>query len=129
MQLFHILDFPTLSYTTFTRVFLCSGTEWGEPGVTTCIKEHQPLLGTTYLGDLPPALGVLKNVLAKIRGVPVHFLDVTNLSLLRKDGHPSIYGLDGRLDCSHWCLAGVPDTWNVILYNMLVKEQPPARLS
>ncbi|CAM8906381.1 unnamed protein product [Rhodiola kirilowii] len=99
-----------------------NGSEWGEPRVTSCQKEQQPLLSTTYPGGLPPALGLLRNVLAKIKRVPVHFLDVTNLSLLRKDGHPSVYGLDGRLDCSHWCLAGVPDTWNIILYNMLVGE-------
>ncbi|RXI02904.1 hypothetical protein DVH24_002982 [Malus domestica] len=39
---------------------------------------------------------------------PVTLLDITNLSLLRKDGHPSIYGLGGRtgMDCSH-CLIGV----------------------
>lgn len=53
---------------------------------------------------------------------PVVLLDVTNLSLLRKDGHPSMYGLGGPtgMDCSHWCLAGVPDTWNEILYNLIL---------
>ncbi|KAL2496535.1 Non-specific serine/threonine protein kinase [Forsythia ovata] len=37
----------------------------------------------------------------------VGLLDVTQLSQMRKDGHPSIYGIDGQKgnDCSHWCLA------------------------
>lgn len=52
---------------------------------------------------------------------PVTLLDITTLSQLRKDGHPSTYGTDGKKgnDCSHWCLAGVPDTWNEILYAIL----------
>jgi len=78
------------------------------------------LIGSTYPGGLPPAVGVLKSVLSTIKK-PVTLLDITTLSLLRKDGHPSIYGLFGSkgMDCSHWCLSGVPDTWNQILYNLI----------
>jgi hypothetical protein len=25
-------------------------------------------------------------------------------------------------DCVHWCLPGVPDTWNELLYALLFKE-------
>ncbi|KAM7498584.1 hypothetical protein LguiA_022998 [Lonicera macranthoides] len=96
-----------------------NGTDWREPNVKTCLGQKQPVFGSIYPGGLPPALTVLKKVLSKIEK-PVTLLDVTNLSLLRKDGHPSIYGLGGRtMDCSHWCLAGVPDTWNQIFYNYL----------
>ncbi|KAK6154261.1 hypothetical protein DH2020_008509 [Rehmannia glutinosa] len=72
-------------------------------------------------GGLPPAVSVVKKVLGTMKK-PVQLLDITNLSLLRKDGHPSIYGLGGRtgMDCSHWCLAGVPDTWNQILYSLII---------
>ncbi|CAH9143231.1 unnamed protein product [Cuscuta epithymum] len=98
-----------------------NGTDWNEPGITSCVGQEAPLRGSTYPGGLPPALAVLKRVLRTIEK-PVTLLDVTNLSLLRKDGHPSIYGLGGRtgMDCSHWCLAGVPDTWNEILYNIIL---------
>lgn len=98
-----------------------SGTDWNEPGVKNCLGQKLPLSGSIYPGGLPPALTVLKRVLRTIQK-PVTLLDVTNLSLLRKDGHPSIYGLGGRtgMDCSHWCLAGVPDTWNEILYNIIL---------
>lgn len=95
-----------------------SGTNWNQPGVKTCLGQSQPMSGSIYPGGLPPALTVLKKVLSTIEK-PVTLLDVTNLCLLRKDGHPSIYGLSG-MDCSHWCLAGVPDIWNEILYNYVV---------
>ena len=83
--------------------------------------QKEPLLGSTYPGGLPPSLGVLKNALSKITK-PVTLLDITNLSLLRKDGHPSIYAGQGPkfVDCSHWCLPGAPDAWNELLYAALL---------
>ena len=60
--------------------------------------------------------------------VPVKLLNVTRLTNFRKDGHPSIYGKVNtagtmvpvkRQDCSHWCLPGLPDTWNELLYAAL----------
>ncbi|XP_044506687.1 protein trichome birefringence-like 41 [Mangifera indica] len=98
-----------------------NGTLWNEPSAKSCVGQKEPLLGSTYPGGLPPAVAVLKRALRKINK-PVTLLDITNLSLLRIDGHPSIYGLGGRtgMDCSHWCLEGVPDTWNEILYNLVL---------
>ncbi|KAF2314439.1 hypothetical protein GH714_026387 [Hevea brasiliensis] len=86
-----------------------------------CAGQQEPVTGLRFPGGLLPAVDVLKSVLRKIRK-PVKLLDITLLSLLRKDGHPSIYGLGGptAMDCSHWCLAGVPDTWNEILYNLIL---------
>ncbi|XP_051149259.1 xyloglucan O-acetyltransferase 1 [Andrographis paniculata] len=56
-------------------------------------------------------------------------LDVTELSLLRPDGHPGPYmipfpfknGVSDRVqnDCVHWCLPGPIDTWNEILLQMI----------
>ncbi|KAI4341981.1 hypothetical protein MLD38_026646 [Melastoma candidum] len=51
----------------------------------------------------------------------VHFLNITGLTEYRRDGHPSSHRELGTpenasQDCSHWCLPGVPDTWNEILY-------------
>ncbi|XP_038882233.1 protein trichome birefringence-like 41 [Benincasa hispida] len=98
-----------------------NGTLWGEPRAKSCAGQKEPVAGSVYPGGLPPAVAVLKAALSKIKK-PVQLLDVTELSLLRKDGHPSNYGLGGRigLDCSHWCLAGVPDTWNLIFYNLII---------
>lgn len=61
---------------------------------------------------------------------PVSFQDITTMTALRRDGHPSVYNKfvsqtgkqhlgDYKSDCSHWCLPGVPDTWNEMLSVML----------
>ncbi|KAF8398304.1 hypothetical protein HHK36_017231 [Tetracentron sinense] len=90
------------------------GMEWNEPGVKNCSKEKLPLIGSTYPSGLPPAANVVKEVLSNMLK-PVYLLDVTTLSQLRKDAHPSTYnGLKG-MDCTHWCIAGLPDTWNQLL--------------
>ncbi|XP_054816156.1 protein trichome birefringence-like 41 isoform X2 [Prosopis cineraria] len=98
-----------------------NGSLWNEPSAKSCVRQQNPVPGSTYPGGLPPAVAVLKSVLGKMKN-PVTLLDITTLSLLRKDGHPSIYGLNGPtgLDCSHWCLPGVPDAWNEILYNLIL---------
>ncbi|URE19804.1 hypothetical protein MUK42_11547, partial [Musa troglodytarum] len=59
---------------------------------------------------------------AAVRGTEVKLLDITALSLLRDEGHISRFGIkasQGRHDCLHWCLPGVPDTWNEILYSQI----------
>ncbi|CAL5390971.1 unnamed protein product [Camellia sinensis] len=91
------------------------GTEWNVSNSTTCKGQRQPLSGSLYPGGLPPPVAVVKEVLHSMSS-PVTLLDITTLSQLRKDGHPSIYGIGGNKgnDCSHWCLAGVPDTWNLL---------------
>ena len=64
---------------------------------------------------------VVNKVLSRIKK-PVYLLDVTTLSQYRKDAHPSDYSGEhgGTTDCSHWCLPGLPDTWNQLLYAALV---------
>ncbi|KAJ8445977.1 hypothetical protein Cgig2_001295 [Carnegiea gigantea] len=61
----------------------------------------------------------------------VKYLNITKLSQYRRDAHPSIYrstkfkdglekvNLRALADCSHWCLPGLPDTWNRLLYASL----------
>ncbi|KAL6519221.1 Protein trichome birefringence-like 16 [Orobanche gracilis] len=54
-----------------------------------------------------------------VRGTGVRLLDITALSELRDEGHISLYSIKatpGMQDCLHWCLPGVPDTWNEILF-------------
>ncbi|XP_010273483.1 PREDICTED: protein trichome birefringence-like 38 [Nelumbo nucifera] len=96
------------------------GREWNQPKMS-CNAQTQPVSGSTYPGGSPAPAAVVKNVLGKM-SKPVNLLDITTLSQLRKDGHPSAYGPGGAkgMDCSHWCLAGVPDTWNELLYASLV---------
>ncbi|KAK1422720.1 hypothetical protein QVD17_18006 [Tagetes erecta] len=90
------------------------GKEWGSPSKS-CKGEVQPIAGSTYPAGSPQSLGVLKKVLASVKK-PVYLLDITTLSQLRKDAHPSSYGDGSGVDCSHWCVPGLPDTWNQLLY-------------
>ncbi|KAK6164706.1 hypothetical protein DH2020_001570 [Rehmannia glutinosa] len=61
----------------------------------------------------------------------IELLNVTGMTSQRKDGHSSLYYLgptDGpaplhRQDCSHWCLPGVPDSWNELLYAVFLKRE------
>ncbi|XP_058108644.1 protein trichome birefringence-like 16 isoform X2 [Magnolia sinica] len=57
-------------------------------------------------------------VAGAVKGTAVKLLDITALSQLRDECHISKYSIksaEGVHDCLHWCLPGVPDTWNEIL--------------
>ncbi|KAK3039046.1 hypothetical protein RJ639_028497 [Escallonia herrerae] len=86
-----------------------------------CGGQTEPL--PKYRRGQHPAELVLEKVL-RTMSTPVHLLNVTGLSQLRIDGHPSVYGHGGHgdMDCSHWCLAGVPDTWNQLLYAAIIQN-------
>uniref|UniRef100_A0A7N0UWW2 Trichome birefringence-like N-terminal domain-containing protein n=1 Tax=Kalanchoe fedtschenkoi TaxID=63787 RepID=A0A7N0UWW2_KALFE len=108
-----------------------SGGQWNSGGA--CDSETEPIKNETYLTPYPSKMTVLEKV---IRGMktPVSYLNITRITDFRKDGHPSIYRRQHIpaeeqkaplkfQDCSHWCLPGVPDTWNEILYaQLLVKD-------
>ncbi|WOH08450.1 hypothetical protein DCAR_0727891 [Daucus carota subsp. sativus] len=71
---------------------------------------------------------VLSSQLSKSHGSQLEVLDVSNMTSRRKDGHSSIYYLvphssHSRQDCSHWCLPGVPDSWNELLYALFLKRE------
>ncbi|GAB2291602.1 Protein trichome birefringence-like 16, variant 2 [Dionaea muscipula] len=54
-----------------------------------------------------------------VKGTKVKLLDITALSQLRDEGHISKYSIrpsPGMQDCLHWCLPGIPDTWNEIVF-------------
>jgi hypothetical protein len=61
-------------------------------------------------------------------GTELRVMNVTLMTAQRRDGHPAVYNVDPsarvpvgqRADCSHWCLPGVPDTWNELLYAMIL---------
>ncbi|CAI5466610.1 unnamed protein product [Closterium sp. Yama58-4] len=61
-----------------------------------------------------------------VLGTSVHLLNITHLSAYRGDAHPAIW--DPRSDtpkgqdCLHWCLPGVPDTWNELVYTHIVER-------
>ncbi|XP_073142477.1 protein trichome birefringence-like 11 isoform X2 [Henckelia pumila] len=65
-----------------------------------------------------------------LRMKTIDLLNITGMTCRRKDGHSSLYYLGPnagpaplhRQDCSHWCLPGVPDSWNELLYALFIKR-------
>ncbi|XP_050212164.1 protein trichome birefringence-like 30 [Mercurialis annua] len=112
-------------------------TEWNNPAAINCWNETLPINMSTPLRiDTDSKFFTLAEEVTKSMKVPVHFLNITTLSEYRKDGHMSIYTNQGSklltpeqkahladsADCVHWCLPGVPDTWNELLYAHLVTD-------
>nr|XP_029152429.1 protein ESKIMO 1 [Arachis hypogaea] len=109
--------------------------DWNNPDGTKCAKETTPILNTSS-----PQVGtdrrlfVIANNVTQSMKVPVNFINITTLSEFRKDAHTSIYTIrQGKLltaeqqanpatfaDCIHWCLPGLPDTWNEFLYTRII---------
>lgn len=86
----------------------------------TCTGLTEP---TTVTGEAHPGELVLERVLRTV-SKPVYLLNITSMSQFRQDGHPSVFGAGGHrvLDCTHWCLPGVPDTWNQLLFTALLTQ-------
>lgn len=54
-----------------------------------------------------------------VKGTQVKLLDITAISKLRDEGHISnstFKASTGINDCLHWCLPGIPDMWNELLF-------------
>eukprot|EP00253_Pinus_taeda_P023074 PITA_23074 len=106
-----------------------SSSEWNERNRHRCYNQTEPVQIVGYKPPVPPQVPIVKQVLQKTK-FPVTLLDITGLIGFRKDGHPSVYSPDYNSDqrknpdefgdCSHWCLPGVPDTWNELLYYSLL---------
>lgn len=108
-----------------------SGGQWNSGGQ--CDNETEPIKNEKYLSPYPRKMRVLETVLKGMK-TPVSYLNITRMTDYRKDGHPSVYRKKklseeekrsplSYQDCSHWCLPGVPDAWNELLYaELLIKE-------
>ncbi|CAH8256329.1 unnamed protein product [Arabidopsis lyrata] len=106
------------------------GGPWNSGGQ--CHKETEPIFNTRYLAKYPSKMKALEYILRDTMKTPVIYMNISRLTDFRKDGHPSIYRMVYRTekekreavshqDCSHWCLPGIPDTWNQLLYVSLLK--------
>ncbi|KAG8472997.1 hypothetical protein CXB51_034940 [Gossypium anomalum] len=117
-----------------TRVFFTTispihtrSEEWGKTDGLKCFNETKPVKKLWGSGSDKEMMSVVAGVLKKMK-VAVTVVNITQLSEYRVDAHSSIYTeTGGRLlndeekadpgrhaDCIHWCLPGVPDTWNRI---------------
>lgn len=95
------------------------GIDFGKSTAQGCYKETQPILGSKSPAPPSPGIGIVKSILGQMNN-PAFFLDVSLLTQLRPDAHPQKYGASKTGgDCTHWCLAGIPDTWNLLLYASL----------
>ncbi|GKA15302.1 trichome birefringence-like protein 2 [Tanacetum coccineum] len=102
------------------------GGQWNSGGQ--CHTETEPISNTSHLTKYPSKMRAFDNVMRTMK-TPVVYLNISRLTDYRKDGHPSVYRATYKLkpgehaqDCSHWCLPGVPDTWNELLYASLLKD-------
>ncbi|XP_026387275.1 protein trichome birefringence-like 2 isoform X2 [Papaver somniferum] len=103
------------------------GGQWNSGGH--CHKETKPTFNASNLAQYVKKMEIEESVLQQMKA-PVTYMNISRLTDYRKDGHPSVYGKNYKTDqeraaavqdCSHWCLPGVPDTWNELLYASLLK--------
>lgn len=100
------------------------GGQWNSGGK--CDGEREPIRKERYLGGYPWTMRIVERVIREMK-TPVLYLNITRMTDFRKDGHPSIYRAHSDTpmhhvvqDCSHWCLPGIPDSWNHLLYSILL---------
>lgn len=123
-----------------TRVFFVSmspshqkSIDWGgEPGGN-CYNQTTIIEDPNYWGSdcRKGVMRVIGEVFSKTK-VPIVLLNITQLSSYRRDAHTSIYKKQWHpltaeqvanpasyADCVHWCLPGLQDTWNELLFTKL----------
>uniref|UniRef100_K3Y0Y1 Trichome birefringence-like C-terminal domain-containing protein n=1 Tax=Setaria italica TaxID=4555 RepID=K3Y0Y1_SETIT len=105
------------------------GGDWDSGG--SCNGETEPTFKGAIIDSYPLKMRIVEEAIGRMR-FPVRLLNVTKLTNFRRDGHPSVHGKAGdkkvskrKQDCSHWCLPGVPDAWNELIYASLVLEPNP----
>ncbi|KAI8011570.1 Protein trichome birefringence-like 10 [Camellia lanceoleosa] len=128
-------------YTSKTQVFFRTyspvhfrGGDWRTGG--SCHLETLPELGSSLVPPQTCArysifLDVLSSLSNTSKLETLDILNVTIMSSQRKDGHSSLYYLGPKVgpaplhrqDCSHWCLPGVPNAWNELLYTLFLKRE------
>ncbi|CAO2825691.1 unnamed protein product [Amaranthus hypochondriacus] len=113
--------------------------DWDNPNGIQCALETTPILNTMMPLNVGTDIRLLRlahNVTQSMKRVAVSFLNITTLSEYRKDAHTSVYTIrQGKLlnreqqadpqnfaDCIHWCLPGLPDTWNEFLYAKIISR-------
>lgn len=65
---------------------------------------------------------IISEVITKMK-VPAIVLNVTSMGAVRSDAHIGKWSHPVvSFDCSHWCLPGVPDAWNELLFSYLLTD-------
>ncbi|KAJ4772714.1 Protein trichome birefringence [Rhynchospora pubera] len=112
---------------------------WENPNAIRCAMETLPIRNSTGRIDVGTdwrLFTIAEDVIQSMRQVPVHYINITALSEVRKDAHTSVHTLrKGKVltpeqqadpatyaDCIHWCLPGLPDVWNEFLYAKIMSN-------
>ncbi|KAL2323860.1 hypothetical protein Fmac_022918 [Flemingia macrophylla] len=106
------------------------GGEWNSGGQ--CENETEPTGNVPDLSETPPMMRTIETVIERMK-TPVFYLNITSMTDIRRDAHPSLYRNENMTeetkkymlthqDCSHWCLPGVPDLWNELVYAHLLSR-------
>ncbi|XP_074293305.1 protein trichome birefringence-like 41 [Silene latifolia] len=92
------------------------GADFGKSGDRNCIAEMSPVLGSRSPSPPNPGEEIMKHILSQMKS-PSYFLDISLLTQLRPDAHPKSFvnPQHSGADCLHWCIAGVPDIWNLLM--------------
>lgn len=123
-----------------TRVFFTSmspshhkSVDWGGEPNGNCYNQTTMIQDPLYWGSdsRKTIMQVIGQVFRETK-FPITFLNITQLSSYRKDAHTSIYKKQwspltpeqqanpvSYADCVHWCLPGLQDTWNELLFAKL----------
>ncbi|CAL9081115.1 unnamed protein product [Musa acuminata var. zebrina] len=107
--------------------------DWGDEPGGNCYNQTTMIEDPTYWGSdcRKSVMEVVREVVGGTK-LPITVLNITQLSSYRKDAHTSIYKKQwvpltpqqianpvSYSDCVHWCLPGLQDTWNELLFTEL----------
>ncbi|XP_020246141.1 protein YLS7-like isoform X2 [Asparagus officinalis] len=107
------------------------GGDWDTGG--SCKKVNKPArksVRSGYVNEMyKQQVENFESVVRKVKnGAKLRFMDITDMSGYRNDGHAGIYsGKKARKkkaaeDCVHWCMPGIADSWNEVLFEILKRE-------
>lgn len=104
-----------------TRVFFRTfeGSHWSGQNGHICKVTEKPMMYTSEMEYRSHFSDIIRKVV-KNMSVPVTTMHVTPMGSYRSDAHVGTWSDNPTVpDCSHWCLPGLPDTWNQILFSYL----------
>lgn len=106
---------------TWFNSCICSIPSSGSRQSCKVTREPEPMSRVKGLDHSPISDAIVKVV--KNTSIPVTLLHVTPLGAFRSDAHVGTWSDNPSVpDCSHWCLPGVPDTWNELLFSFLLNK-------
>ncbi|KAL8140750.1 hypothetical protein V2J09_006771 [Rumex salicifolius] len=137
MKMLRSYEMALQTWSDWLQIHVNRGQEWGAAAGSNCYNETEPITQYGYQGHVsyPEMMRIVEKTIIRSNqmGLEVQLLNITQLSEYRKEAHLSIHrrpwgAQDNKAqvtypisdaDCIHWCLPGVPDTWNELLYAFL----------